>query len=116
MRRAPSSPMDPKELKRRLGAMHASYRVNAPAKIAQIDALWLRVKAASPADAVRNELLLAAHTLVGSAPTLGCEPLGVAAGELELALRKAYSRDGPMSAEEVAAIGRLVANLGQSLG
>lgn len=109
-------PLDPEELKRRLRAMHASYRTKVPAKIEAIEALWQRVRTAAPADEARRDLFLAAHTLVGSAPTLGCEPLGAAARELEIALRAAFARNAPVSEDEALAIGRLVAALKHSLG
>ena len=112
----PEFPLPPEELKRRLGVMYASYRAKMPGKIAGIDALWRRVRSAPPGDESREELWLAVHTLVGSSPTLGCEALGAAARELEVALRRAFSSEGALSAEEAAAISTLVDKLGQSLG
>jgi HPt (histidine-containing phosphotransfer) domain-containing protein len=107
--------LDTEELKRRLGAMHARFRADAPAKIAELRDLWLRVGDAAPADPVRAQLLLAAHTLVGSAPTLGCEALGVSAGKLETTLRAAFEHGGALTEEESETIGRLVNALGESL-
>jgi len=115
MGRKPHLPLDPEELKRRLGAMRASYRAKAPEKVAGIEALWLRARTAPPGDESRKDLLLAAHTLVGSSPTLGCEALGAAAAELERALRKAFAAGGSLSDGETEAIGRLVGKLGPSL-
>ena len=112
----PQFPLDPEEFRRRLGVMHASYRAKMPDKIAEIEALWRRVATGLPGDEAREALLMATHTLTGSAPTLGCEALGVAARDLEAALRIAYAHEGPMSAGEIAAIGRLAAKLGPSLG
>src|SRR4051812_32638624 len=100
-------PVDTEELKRKLGKMRASYRANAPAKVMEIEALWQRVLEGDTDVAVRGELVMAVHTLVGSAPTLGCEALGAAAAELEAAIRKAFERDGPLPAGESAAISDL---------
>jgi HPt (histidine-containing phosphotransfer) domain-containing protein len=111
----PEFPLDPEEFRRRLGAMHARYRARMPEKIAEIEALWQRVKQAPPGDESREALLLATHTLTGSSPTLGCEALGAAAGGLEAALRKAFARNDALSGEEAAAIDALVDKLGQTL-
>ena len=116
----PEYPLDPEELKRRLGKMREGYRARVPDKIAQIEALWVRVRAAETADedqrnAARDELVLAAHTMGGSAPTLGCETLGVAARALESALRELFGRRLPLSAADCEAVSRLIAALGRSL-
>ena len=115
MSRKPHSPVDPEEIKRRLSVMHASYRAKVPGKVAEIEALWRRARVALPGDDSRNDLLLAAHTLVGSSPSLGCEALGAAAADLERALRAAFAHDGALSGDEAAAIGVLVKKLGSSL-
>lgn len=112
----PEYPLDPEELKRRLGVMHASYRAKVPGKIAEIEALWSRTKVSPATYPSRNALLLAVHTLVGSSPTLGCEALGAAARELELALRKPFAHGDAISGAEIAAIDFLVAGLGRSIG
>jgi HPt (histidine-containing phosphotransfer) domain-containing protein len=115
MERKPGPPVDSAEFRRRLDAMHANYRARAPAKVAEIESLWRRAKAADPSDPVRGALLLEAHTLVGSAPTLGCEALGAAAACLESALKASFEGAAPLPAAEVADIDRLVAGLGASL-
>ena len=112
----PEYPLDPEELKRRLGVMHASYRAKVPGKIAEIEELWGRVKGSAPADPSSDALMLAVHTLVGSSPTLGCEELGACARELELALRKSFAHGKAMAEAESAAIDLLVAGLGRSIG
>lgn len=112
----PKFPLDPEEFKRRLGAMHVSYRAKMPERIAEIEGLWRKVASGPPGDEAREELLMAAHTLSGSAPTLGCESLGAAARDLEAALRGASLHEGALTGEEAVAIGRLVAKLGPSLG
>ena len=111
----PEYPLDPEELKRRLGKMRDNYRSRVPARIAAVEALWERAKTADPSDVVRDELVLAAHTIGGSASTLGCEALGAAAKDLEHALRSLFALRKPLSEGERAAIGGLVAALGQSL-
>lgn len=111
----PEFPLDPEEFKRRLGAMHDSYLAKVPGKIADIEALWQQARTALPADESRKALLLETHTLAGGSPGLGCEVLGAAACELDVALRVAFARDGALSGEEAAAIGALVDKLRQSL-
>lgn len=114
-----ATPMDPEKMKRRLEAVRADYRLKAPAKIAAVEALWSRVKGSAPdnelRDELRGELMSATHTLLGSAPTLGCEALGAAARELDTALRASFARDGTLCAADTQTIDRLVARLGQSL-
>ncbi len=109
-------PLDPEELRRRLGKMREGYRLRAPDKIAAIQLLWERAKSAGPEDGVRDELVFAAHTMSGSAGTLGCDELGRAATQLESALRSLFAHRQPLSDGDRAAIGRLVESLGKSLG
>ena len=111
----PEYPLDPEEMKRRLGAMRDSYRQRAPGKIEEIETLWQMVRSVGHDRPARSELMLAAHTMVGSAPTLGCEALGAAAKILEATLRKTFARGQPLSEGETAEIGRLIAALGESL-
>jgi HPt (histidine-containing phosphotransfer) domain-containing protein len=111
----PEYPLSPEEMKRRLSAMRDSYRRRAPGKVAEIEALWQMVRSVGYEHPARTELMLAAHTMVGSAPTLGCEALGAAAKTLEAVLRKTFARAQPLSESETAEIGRLVAALGESL-
>lgn len=110
-----NAPVDGEELKRKLGKMRAHYRANAPAKVAEIESLWGRVLEGDADAAMRGELVMAIHTLVGSAPTLGCEELGAAAGKLEAALRDAFEHGGALSASERDVLSDLVAGLGASL-
>lgn len=109
-------PLDPEELQRRLGAMREGYRSRVPGKIAQIEALWGSVLAGAPGDEARAALVLAVHTMVGSAPTLGCEALGAAARELEAVLRGILPRHQPLTAQEQGTIQALIAALGKSIG
>lgn len=116
----PEYPLDPEELKRRLGKMRDGYLARAPGKIAQIELLWERVRAAETAgekarDAARNEMVLAAHTMGGSAPTLGCDALGVAAQELVSGLRTVFGRRQPLSDADCETVNKLIAALGRSL-
>ncbi len=115
MRRVPEFPLDPEELKRRLGDMHASYRTGAPVKIAVIEALWTRVQASGPTDEARVQLMLAVHSMVGAAPALGCEPLGAVARALETKLRTYFARGEALSEADAAPIGEVIALLGQAL-
>lgn len=110
----PEFPLDPEEFRRRLGVMHDSYVAKVPGKIAAIEALWQKARTALPADESRKALLLETHTLAGGSPGLGCEVLGAAAGELDVALRIAFSRGGALCDEEASAIGALVDKLRQS--
>ena len=115
----PEYPLDPEELRRRLGKMREGYRSRVPAKIAAIEALWSRVRETEAmrqvCDEARNDLVLAVHTMVGSAPTLGCERLGAAAKALEGRLRVRFARAQSLSEEELISIGRLVEALGQAI-
>lgn len=115
MPRAPQFPLDPEEFNRRLTVMRNGYRSRVPAKIAEIRHLWERVDGASPADGVRDALVLAVHTMVGSAPTLGCEALGGVAKDLEALLRRVLLRREPLAEDDRAEIGRQIRLLGQSL-
>ena len=108
-------PMNQEEMKRRLGLMHAAYLAKAPEKISHVEALWLTVRNGGPGDSTPEELVLAVHTLAGSAPTLGCEALGVAARELEIALRNVFAGEGTLSSVDKAKIDRLVERLPRSL-
>lgn len=116
MPRSPEYPLSPEEMRRRLSAMRDGYRQRAPGKIAEIEALWQMVRTVGYEHPARSELMLAAHTMVGSAPTLGCEALGAAAKALEAALRKIFARAQPLSDSETEEIARLVAALGESHG
>ena len=116
----PEFPMDPEEFKRRLGKMREGYLARVPGKIAEVQALWARVRAADSAaeaerDRVRGELVLAAHTMRGSAPTLGCESLGLAAQALEFELRNLFASRRPLSCEDCHSVQRLIAALGRSM-
>ncbi len=115
MNRKPNTPMGSEELKRRLGVMHERFRAHAPGRIEDIEALWQRALEAPPGDPVRADLVLATHSLVGTAPTLGCEALGAAAARLESALRAAFGRSAPLTEEERAAISKLLGGLSESL-
>ena len=108
-------PIDPEKMKRRLEAVRADYRLKAPAKIAAVEVLWSQVKGSAPGDESRTELMSATHTLLGSAPTLGCEALGAAARELDTALRDCFGREGALSTTDTKTIDQLVARLAQSL-
>lgn len=115
----PEFPLDPEELKRRLGKMRESYLARAPDKIAQIEALWARVRASESAseterEEARNELVLAAHSMGGSAPTLGCDALGAAAQALESELRTLFGRKQRLSDGDGEAVRKLIAALGRA--
>lgn len=115
----PEYPLDPEELKRRLRMMRDGYLARAPGRIAQIESLWERARAAESAceserDEARNALVLAAHTMRGSAPTLGCATLGLAAQALEFELRSLFDRRQPLSDPECESVERLIAALGRS--
>jgi HPt (histidine-containing phosphotransfer) domain-containing protein len=107
--------MNPEEFKRRLEIVQAGFRAKAPAKLAEIEALWLRVRREGSGDPAHAELMSALHTLIGSAPALGCDALGVAARELEMALKAALAQGRLPADGETAAIDRLVAALHTAL-
>lgn len=107
--------MNSEEFKRRLEIVQAGFRAKAPAKIAEIEALWLRVRREGMGNPAHAELMSALHTLIGSAPALGCDALGVAARELEVALKAALVPGRLPTDGEAAAIDRLVGALHAAL-
>ena len=58
-----------------------------PARLATIDALWLRVSGGGT-EAERHALEREAHSLAGSGGTFGWPDVGTAARELELAISR----------------------------
>lgn len=77
-----------------LDEQRSEYGRSLPGKVAQIDALW-RVAAAGESEAQsRLQLERLAHTLAGTAGTLGFVAVGQAARALELLVQQALQGGG----------------------
>jgi periplasmic divalent cation tolerance protein len=91
---------DPREaFQKFLAQQRADYGLALPAKVAEIDTGWqAALKSGEPAPPALAELERMAHTLAGTAGTLGFVEAGRAAGELEELLERAAAGgviDGP---------------------
>ncbi|WP_395055048.1 Hpt domain-containing protein [Polaromonas sp.] len=97
-----------------LDLQRADYQRTLPEKWAQLQALWAAVSigAAPPALA---ELERLAHTLAGTAGTLGFRDVGLAAKSLELLLTQAGESGAVLSPEQHAGISLAMAALQASL-
>ena len=72
-----------------LDGQRAAYQRALPEKTAQIHALWGAVGPGAEAAAALTDLERLAHTLAGTAGTLGFRAVGLAAQALELQLEQA---------------------------
>ncbi|MFI5443898.1 Hpt domain-containing protein [Polaromonas sp. UC242_47] len=72
-----------------LDQQRADYRRALPDKLAQLEALWQAVDAGGPSAPPLADLERQAHTLAGTAGTLGFRELSLAARALELLLEQA---------------------------
>ncbi|MDW5440971.1 Hpt domain-containing protein [Polaromonas sp. SM01] len=77
-----------------LDQQRADYQRALPEKIAQVQMLWQAVDAGGPSAPPLVDLERQAHTLAGTAGTLGFREVSVAARALELLLEQA-SEAGP---------------------
>lgn len=93
-----------------LEQQRADYQRALPGKLAQIQATWAAVgpDAAPPA---LIELERLAHTLAGSAGTLGLREVGLAARDLEVLLAQAGEGGGVLTPGQRSAISLAVAAL-----
>ncbi|MES2955580.1 MAG: Hpt domain-containing protein [Pseudomonadota bacterium] len=93
-----------------LDLQRADYKRALPEKLAQLQALWAAVDtgAAPPALA---ELERLAHTLAGTAGTLGFREVGLAAKSLELLLTEAGEAGGVLTREQQSGISLAMAAL-----
>jgi chemotaxis protein histidine kinase CheA len=75
--------MSDDEFRQMLAAVSAEYRAGLPARLAGIDALWGQVMRGADAAQVMNDLILALHSIAGSAETFGLTAVGRAAAAAE---------------------------------
>lgn len=81
-----------------LDQQRAAYGRNLPGKIGQIEALWRVAAAAGSETASRVQLERLAHTLAGTAGTLGFVAAGRAARALELLVQQAMQGEDKWTA------------------
>jgi chemotaxis protein histidine kinase CheA len=93
-----------------LELQRADYQRALPAKLAQLQALWLQIEA-DPGLAGLAELERLAHTLSGTAGTFGFSEVGRAARLLEELLTDVARDDAPLTPDRRAGISRAVAAL-----
>jgi len=97
-----------------LDQQRADYQRALPEKLAHLQTLWAVVDAgAAPPALVELERL--AHTLAGTAGTLGFRDLGLAAKSLELLLNQASGGSGVLTPELRSGISQAMATLQASL-
>ena len=100
-----------------LDQQRADYQRALPEKLAHLQTLWAVVDAgaAPPAPPALAELERLAHTLAGTAGTLGFRDLGLAAKSLELLLTQANEGSGVLTPELRSGISQAMAALQASL-
>ncbi len=97
-----------------LAQQRDEYRRTLPDKVARLQALWAEVEAGT-ATAALGELERLAHTLAGTAGTMGFRETGGAAKSLEVLLSEAAGRDTPLDPAQCADIAQALATLQASL-
>lgn len=97
-----------------LEQQRVDYRRTLPDKVAQMQALWAAADANTAPPAL-TELERLAHTLAGTAGTLGFRELGLAARSVEVLLADAAGRGTPLSAGQSSDIALALSALQASL-
>ena len=97
-----------------LDQQRADYQRALPEKLAHLQTLWAAVDAGAAPPALA-ELERLAHTLAGTAGTLGFRDLGLAAKSLELLLTQASEGSGVLTPELRSGISQAMAALQASL-
>jgi len=97
-----------------LDQQRADYQRALPEKLAHLQTLWAVVDAGAAPPALA-ELERLAHTLAGTAGTLGFRDLGLAAKSLELLLNQASGGSGVLTPELRSGISQAMATLQASL-
>ena len=97
-----------------LDQQRADYQRALPEKLAHLQTLWAVVDAGAAPPALA-ELERLAHTLAGTAGTLGFRDLGLAAKSLELLLTQANEGSGVLTPELRSGISQAMAALQASL-
>lgn len=98
-----------------LDQQRADYQRVLPEKIDQVQAAWRAVAAGAEAAQPLVELERLAHTLAGTAGTLGFREVGLAAGALELLLQPARQAGAVLTAAQRSEIALAIAALQASL-
>lgn len=97
-----------------LELQRADYKRALPEKLAHLQTLWAAVAAGAAAPAL-VELERVAHTLAGTAGTLGLRDVGLAAKSLEMLLTQAGEGGGVLTPEQQSGISLAMAALQASL-
>lgn len=103
------------EFQKFLDEQRADYRRTLPGKIARIHALWQAVVSSGETAPVLADLERLAHTLAGTAGTLGFREVGVAARTLEQLLEPVGESGSPCPLAQRADIALAIAALQASL-
>jgi len=93
-----------------LNLLSAAFRRTLPARLAELEAAWLRLNVESSAEAAA-ELRNVAHSLVGSAGTFGMPELGDAARPIDLALAPVVAAQQGAPADLIASLAPIVGAL-----
>ncbi len=97
-----------------LALQRAEYKRALPEKLAHLQTLWAAVDAGAAPPALA-ELERHAHTLAGTAGTLGFREVGLAAKSLEVLLAQAGESAGVLTPEQWSEISQAMAALQASL-
>ncbi len=103
------------EFQRFLAEQRAEYKRGLPGKIADIRALWQVVNADADAPKPLKDLERLAHTLAGTAGTLGYRDIGTAAKALELLVEQAVAAGSGLSLVQRSEIAQAIAALQAAL-
>lgn len=97
-----------------LEQQRVEYQRTLPEKVARLQTLWAAMDASAGPVAL-TEMERLAHTLAGTAGTLGFRELGLAAGSLEVLLTEAAGRGAPPGPGQFADIAAALSALQASL-
>lgn len=103
------------EFQKFLNLQRADYQRALPEKMDQILAAWRAVAAGTEVAQPLAELDRLAHTLAGTAGTLGFREVGLAAGALELLLQPARQAGTVLTAAQRSEVALAIAALQDSL-
>lgn len=99
------------EFQRFLAEQRVEYQRSLPGKIAEIRALWQVVNADADAPKPMKDLERMAHTLAGTAGTLGYREIGAAAKALELLVEHAVVAGPDLTLTQRSEIARAIDTL-----
>lgn len=107
--------MSDDEFRQMLAVVSAEYRAGLPARIAGIEELWDQVMRGGGAAQTMNDLILALHSIAGSAETFGLTAVGRVAAAAESCLEP-YRDVQPMPDVTRAEVTRLLETLRLAAG